>query len=297
MSTQQLPAPTRNVEAAKRDMDDFGYTIIADALSKDTVDAMVDRLYEQARGEARLAGTTLDVTGETSTARVFNLLNKGAVWRAMIDPTDEVHQVFEHVFDPCFYPPIAAHGRSQKYLLSSTGAKFKHRDEHLTEPHFHTDQKWANGHQDYPLVCTVFFCLSDFNKENGCTMVVPGSHKIPSPTMGQYGVEAPEMLEQAVYMEVPAGTAFIFEGRTWHSEGVNTSGEVRIHLNGYHCAPYIRQRELFAMNLRQDVLDELTDEQLSLLGFDAGFLFNIIEPTLGRSNVGFTYPESVELFD
>jgi hypothetical protein len=40
------------------------------------------------------------------------------------------------------------------------------------------------------------------------------------------------------------------------------------------------------MNLRQDVIDELTTEQLKLLGFESSFLYNLIEPTLGRRNVG-----------
>ena len=58
-----------------------------------------------------------------------------------------------------------------------------------------------------------------------------------------------------------------------------------MHLNGYYCAPYLRQRELFSMNLRQDVIDELSDEQLKLLGFETSYLYNLIEPTLGRRNV------------
>ena len=295
VSLRPLPTPTHDVEVAKRDMDDFGYTLIADALSQEQVNALVRRLLEQAKGEAKGAGSTLDVDGETSGARVFNLLNKGKVWRAMLDPTDTVHQVLEHVFDPCFDEQIAAISRNQKYLLSSTGAKFKHRDTWYQKRAYHIDQKWAAGHLNYPLVCTAFYMLSNFNVENGCTWVVPGSHKTPSPRLEEYDTNGADLIEKAVPLAAPAGTCAIFEGRTWHAEGVNTSGEIRIHLNGYHCAPYMRQRELFSMNLRQDVIDELTDEQLLLLGFDTSFLYNCIEPTLGRKNVGKAYPESVEL--
>ena len=281
---------TRDVEILKRDMDEFGYAIVEDALSDEQVGAVVARFMDQAQGEAEAMGLDLDVDGETSTARVFQVLNKGEEWRVMIDPTDEVHQVLEHVFDACFEPTLAQFSRDQKYLLSSTGAKFKHRDTLMTAPEFHIDQKWANGHLDYPIVCTVFYCLSDFTYENGATLVVPGSHKVPSPTWGQYPAEAPEMIAQAVAIEAPAGTAFIFEGRTWHAEGINTSGDIRIHLNGYHCAPYLRQRELFSMNLHQDVIDGLSDAQLKLLGFDSSLLYNLIEPTLGRNNVGAKNP-------
>lgn len=294
-STRPLPTPTRNVEVAKQDMDDFGYALIADALSPEQVRALTARLLERAKEEAKAAGGELDVESDTSTARVMNVMNKGSVWQAILDPSDVVHQVLEHVFNPCFNEEIAVHGRDQKYLLSSSGAKFKHRDTWYQQRDFHTDQKWAAGHQDYPLVCTTFYALSDFNVENGCTWVVPGSHKVPSPPLRQYYERAPEMLKKAVPFVAPAGTCCIFEGRTWHAEGVNTSGEIRMHLNGYHCAPYIRQRELFSMNLRQDVIDELSDAQLKLLGFDSSLLFNVIEPTLGRKNVGYMHPELAKL--
>jgi ectoine hydroxylase-related dioxygenase (phytanoyl-CoA dioxygenase family) len=310
MSARPLPTLTSDVEVAKQDMDEHGYAILADALPFGTIDAMVERMYDQAAGEAKAGalpkiaddaaaarsfkqvaiGKTegaFDVHGETAQARVFSLLNKGTIWRAMIDPTDKVHQVLEYIFTPSFDAESAA-TLEQKYLLSSTQAKFKHRDTHYTRRAFHTDQRWMAGHQPYPVVATCFYLLSDFNIENGCTWVVPGSHKLPPLPMKAYYTtpEGAAMIDKAVPIVAPKGSAFLFDGRICHAEGVNTSGEVRIHLNNYHCAPYMRQRELFSMNLRQDVIDELSTAQLKLLGFESSFLYNLIEPTLGRRNVG-----------
>ena len=53
MSVRELPAPTRDVAAATRDLDEFGYALIADAWSAGQVTAMVDRLFEQWRCETR----------------------------------------------------------------------------------------------------------------------------------------------------------------------------------------------------------------------------------------------------
>lgn len=288
-SKRPLPTPTRDLETATRDMDEFGYTLIADALTPGQVKACVKRLLEVAPAEAKAAGNELDIENDTSMGRIFCLLNKGKEWRALLDPTDLVHQVFEHVFTPCFTADHAsAGGLEQKYLLSSTGAKFKHRDTVRLQRHFHTDQGWAAGYQPYPLVATAFYALSDFNVENGCTWVVPGSHKVPAPPRGEFDTMGADMVAKAVPFVAPAGTCCIFEGRTWHAEGINTSGKIRMHLNGYHCAPYMRQRELFSMNLRQDVLDELSEDQLKLLGFETSYLYNLIEPTLGRRNVAGT---------
>ena len=195
LETRPLPTPTRDVEVAKRDMDEFGYALIADALSKDQVAALVDRLMVLGPEEAAAAGAPVDVSNDTSMARIFQLLNKGKVWQALLDPTDEVHQVLEHVFTACFSPlHAAAGGLEQKYILSSTGAKFKHKDVR-PERHFHTDQGWAAGYQNYPLVCTTFYALSDFNVENGCTWVVPGSHKVPAPPINEFASKGASLLK------------------------------------------------------------------------------------------------------
>ncbi len=319
MSAKQLPEPTRDVDKAKHEISEFGYAMIADALSPEQITALKNRLIEQALCEAQAAGGSISLEDETASGFVQSVFNKGAVWQVLIDPFDEVHQVLDHAFTPAFDPIMSqTQGLDQKYILSSMGAKFKRNDvkrragelgSDLPQPEFHIDQKWAAGHLDYPIVVTVFYLLTEFTYDNGCTLVVPGSHKIPTPPYGvirhdkpevegrpawdrnRYSDIAPEVTKDAVPVEGPAGTAFIFEGRLWHAAGINTTGEMRAHVNGFHCAPYIRQRELYSMNLRQDVIDQLSDAQLTMLGFDTALqrggdgLLNLIEPTLGRNNI------------
>lgn len=48
------------------------------------------------------------------------------------------------------------------------------------------------------------------------------------------------------------------------------------------------------MNFRQDVMDELSEAKLHLFGFDGIHLYNIIEATFGRSNVGVAHSMAVE---
>ena len=94
-------------------------------------------------------------------------------------------------------------------------------------------------------------------------------------------------------IEAPAGTAILVDGRTWHTAGVNTNGELRVSLAAYCTTPWMRQRWPMSMNLRQDVVDQLNEGQLLMCGFDTMFQSEygsfagpgIIEPTLGRSNV------------
>jgi ectoine hydroxylase-related dioxygenase (phytanoyl-CoA dioxygenase family) len=92
---------------------------------------------------------------------------------------------------------------------------------------------------------------------------------------------------------MPAGTALLVEGRTWHAAGMNTNGQLRASITAMYCTPWVQQTWNAPMNLRQDVVDALSDAQLKLCGFDTLFQSeygafsgpNIIEPTLGRTNV------------
>ncbi len=324
MSAGRLPSPTRDVGKAKREISEFGYAMIADALTPGQVDAMRTRLIEQAKCEAKASGASISLDDEYASGFVQSLLNKGKVWQDLYDPADAVHEVLDHALTPAVDPIMSqTQPLDQRYIAFASGAKFKRKAQGLRTvgehaatpadvltPDYHIDQKWVAGHLDYPIMVTVFYLLTDFTYDNGCTLVVPGSHKIPTPVYGVvrpelppqpngrpawdralYSGLAPEVTKNAVPVEAPAGTAFIFEGRLWHAAGINTSGELRAHINTVYCAPYIRQRELYPMNLSQDVVDQLSDAQLTMLGFDTLWqgggdgLLGIIEPTLGRSNI------------
>lgn len=78
MSQRELPVRTRDFAEAKRNVDEHGYALIADALTAHQVEAMAGRLREQAAGEADCEGRALPVDGDdTSQTAVMSLLNKG----------------------------------------------------------------------------------------------------------------------------------------------------------------------------------------------------------------------------
>ena len=288
MGVMQAPSLTGDVDQAKRDIGEHGFALLRDALTSGQVEAMWDRLSEQAECEAGAARRPLSIRDDvTANGSVMSLLNKGKIWQDLIDPSSAVHEVIDHVFTPSFDRALGPlQGLEQKFLLSSVGGGFKRKEE-KSSPLFHTDQGFAPGHLDYPLVLNVFYLLTEFDDDNGATLVVPGSHKVTPPTWGEYSDAG------AVTIEAPAGTAFIFEGRTWHAAGINVTGKLRASVTSFYCAPYIRQRELLPMNLAQSVVEELSDQQLKLCGFDTMYQgpagafigFNLIEPTLGRTNV------------
>ena len=61
----------------------------------------------------------------------------------------------------------------------------------------------------------------------------------------------------------PAGTVAIFEGRTWHSTGLNVSNQTRTGLSTNFCAPQFRQQENFQLGTSPEVLTEASEELLA----------------------------------
>ena len=272
--TTPHPEPTLDLQVAKDNMDEFGYCMLANVLSAAEVIALRSRLFEQVKAEEQLGETLVNPINKQL---VKFLVNKGKVFRDLLFQAD-FRAVVDHVLGP-------------EYLLSSINAHIAHPGG-TTE--FHRDQFWmpppANknkqpliragainrkehkGHHvigdDNPLmispavVCNSMWMLDDFTEGNGATILVPGSHLS--------GREPDSMLDTEANW-VPAigsaGSVAIFDGRTWHSTGVNVTDKMRTGINTGFCAPQFRQQENFQLGTSPEVLAEASEELLAILGF------------------------------
>ena len=267
---------------------------------------MLDRLGEQAMAESRLRGDNRSVDDDDIRFDVGALLNKGKIWQQIIDPGALHFEVIAHALTPSFDPFMAeAFGLQQKFILSSLDGTIKRREQLPEEDSdkghyaltFHIDQATSRTYLEYPIVINCFFCLTDFTPENGSTLVLPGTHRLPPPDWGTFDGSG------AIPVDIPAGTCLIWDGRLWHAGGVNTNGEMRASVAGLCQAPWLRQRWPFPMNLRDDVVADLTDAQKLMLGFDTMFQSEygafagpgILEPTFGRTNITVKQPGWGEL--
>jgi hypothetical protein len=278
-------------------MAEHGYGLIADALDTRQVAAMTERLVEQALAEGPLRGERRSLDDEHLRFDVGALLNKGMIFLELLDPDSFLHQVVGDTLVAAADPVLAElWNLEQRFILSSLDGIVKRlevatsgdqaKQAHLN-PVFHIDQAMVRSWIEYPVAVNCFYFLSEYSRENGATLVVPGTHLRPPPDWSTYSGD------DAIPVEAPAGTALLVDGRLWHAAGINTDGKLRITLDAYYSAPWIRQRWPMSMNLRQDIVDLLTDDQLRLCGFDTMYQSEygsysgpgIIEPTLGRNNV------------
>jgi len=105
------------------------------------------------------------------------------------------------------------------YFMTPPGAEIPHG--------WHFDFNMpAVDHPRSLLMVKVFYVLEDIPEDGGATLVLPGSHRTPlEPEMPN--AEAPEDLPGAVRMALPAGSAYLITGRTYHSAGNNRSDRYR----------------------------------------------------------------------
>ncbi len=274
----QLPIPTTDPSRQKADLDEFGYCFVESAMTGTQTEAVRTRLSEQLEAEMALGKSRILDDGKQL---VRFLVNKG----------DE----FIDLLRPGPVRDLATHVLGDVYQLSSYNGHIAHPG---GETRFHTDQFWMpppvrageptplkpgsvtrGGNRGHHVVgdpdarrewiapaftCNVMWTLDDFTADNGATIVVPGSHRS--------GRQPDHALDEAagwVPAVCPAGTAIVFESRTWHSTGANRSNATRIGLTTNFCAPQMRQQENLLLGTAPEVLDALDDDLRALLGFKA----------------------------
>jgi hypothetical protein len=81
-------------------------------------------------------------------------------------------------------------------------------------------------HPGSRLFVKAFWVLDDVAPDGGATLVLPRSHRVPG-GMALPNVEVPEELPGAVKMDLPAGSAYLINDRTYHSAGNNRTDRPR----------------------------------------------------------------------
>ena len=271
-----LPSATTDLAAAKADLDTHGYCILADALSASQVEALRTRITEQAEAEWAMGLSHQDhAQPDDINQVVYMLINKGRIFRDLI-LNERTLELVGHMLGPGF-------------LLSGSDAVIA-RPGGSVMP-LHTDQWWLpaptprgerpgrigavrrdtfNAWNRYrpgpalnpPAVCNIMWMACDFTAANGATRIVPGSH-----LSGENADPSVPYTVETVAATGPAGTAVIFEGRTWHATGVNATNAPRYGVGTNYCGPQFRQMENFTLGTRPEVLAEAGQRLLELLGF------------------------------
>ena len=254
--TFDLPEETKDINQMRRDIKEWGFCLIEDAMSKEQCARFLGRLLDQAEGE-RLAG----VDQPTPSGQYVNtLINKGEVFAQCIEQNPEAVQagpVIEQIMDETLGKGWICHS------FLSNGA-----DPGGYPQGLHIDQgpllPWVT--EEAPALFNSMYIPQDINEENGGTLVIPGSHKllIEAGSGGKVG-----KLPPAINLEAKAGTIMLFDGRMLHGTGSNRTNKQRFVATMSNVKAWTRTQENWVISVAPDVLENASPKLLHRIGLQA----------------------------
>jgi len=204
-------------DTEKQDLNDKGFVLLRGTIGTVWLTALRNRYEELCAKEGEHAG--IEVHQEEGARRLSDLPNKGAVFdRVYTQP--KVLAAVHHVIGRGF-KLSSLNGRD---ALPGHGQQGLHAD-------------WGKDYDGRFHVCNSIWMLDDFSRENGCTRLVPGSHRGQNPRNVGIDPLAPHPEEE--HLIAPAGTVAVFNSHTWHGGTLNTSADLT--RRALHC--YFTARE------------------------------------------------------
>lgn len=234
------------IETNLAELSAFGFTVIEGALSPELTTKLREKII--AIAEERL-GRKLDIENETDTQEINfipYLLYK--------DP------IFQHAVLERRQLSLITYLLGQHCVLSSLSCHLKGPGGAGLLLHSDTGNGVPAPFPPYSLVANCNFALTDYTEERGALAMVPGSQNLGrQPTAGERGLDGNERNPDAIAIEVPAGSAVVWHGNTWHGSFPRKIPGLRINLSTYYCRQYIVPQENYKDYVPEGYLDGVTE--------------------------------------
>ena len=125
----------------------------------------------------------------------------------------------------------------------------------------HCDQGHLPSPQQQPWVYNLAWCLDDFTPTNGATMILPGSHRLDGCHPGE------DALARMMPVIAPAGSLIVLDGRTWHTNGPNTSGTSRAAVFAVYTLQWLMPQENWFLSINPSIRQFGSETLQTLFGF------------------------------
>jgi ectoine hydroxylase-related dioxygenase (phytanoyl-CoA dioxygenase family) len=244
--------PVEDVVAA---LEESGAAVVEGFLEADLLarfNAELDPLLEATRPDRSFLNPAIDWFFGKRTRHVTAVAAKSRVFASEVLP----HPLYLGVCDAILGPSCARYQLNIAHVLDrgpGAEAQLRHRDELV----------WVHVPRPHPeLQLASVIALVDFTRDNGATLVAPGSHRWPAERV-------PEDADM-VAAEMPAGSAVLYLGSTIHGGGANvTADRWRRGMHVSFVLGWLRTEENQYLSTPLDVVRALPRRSQELLGYDA----------------------------
>jgi len=228
------------------DLDTHGYTVVPPEIANPN--GLAERMLEACLDIAeRRTGERPDLERGRPKSRIDSPV--GDTMKALLleDPVFE-----EALMNPALLA-LATYLCGYDVVLSSLTAFLKGPSN--TRFRLHTDTRLPSPLPTQALLCKCIYALTDFNRDNGSTALVPGSHKWCRNPVADETLIGEGGNDQAVAVEAAAGSLIVFHANTWHGAYNRVAPGQRVSVHLLMVRSLLRATEDFIGRIPQEVLD------------------------------------------
>lgn len=228
-----------------------GFTIIKNAFSKKLIDELLldlrslNRVKMKSTSSNRLIDSKLVINPHSQSIKYLNVTNSKIVEDfCMKFLNDKFYRVINKKLPNYCLNHSIVRSSGKEYLSL-------HRDD-------------RNPPSDSEEICYLQFglALENSNRTNGCTIVIPESHKKKTYVNK---IES----KKKTFIELNKGDLLIYDGRLWHGAEKNKSNQTRWMFFFGFARWHLRQTYDFTKDIKKDILKKLSKKDILKLGFHA----------------------------
>jgi ectoine hydroxylase-related dioxygenase (phytanoyl-CoA dioxygenase family) len=242
------------VEQALKELDVYGYASFKNFLKPCAIEKLLlltERAYDQINSKEKIVykGTP---ERDRYDKILYNLQNIDKIYIDLLCLPGVSDVAKAKLNDPYyrFLPDEVPNYTLQYYNARSSGRKLDlHIDSIIPFP------------GEYTNMMQFGYLLQDSNEENGCTVVVPGSHK-----SGKY---TDRDLANVRLLSGKAGDLVFWDSRLWHGTLENSSGKSRWMIIATLGMWWVKPSMDIVKGMNDEIYKSCSDQQKQLLGFCA----------------------------
>jgi len=234
-----------------KNIENDGFCIIPGLYNRDTINKaleLVKKLNLESQDDSASDVPFLN----RDTQMVYNLQNKNFYFLDLLFGKEDLQKILIHFLNDTWFKQIPQ--TDPNYILRSYMARSSNNRLPM-----HIDS-FVPYKGPFVFIMQMAIILEDQSEENGCTVVVPGSHQA-----GQYVEQI--AFKDAVPVISKAGDVVIWDSRLWHAALENTTEGTRWSIIATFSRWWVKQFFNLTRSLPQDIYKRLTDSQKAILGF------------------------------